>query len=375
MRVAHVSDCYLPRLGGIEVQVHDLARHQRAAGLGAEVVTATPRARHDRTEHEVVEGVPVHRLTADLPWELPVNPRAGRLVDEVLARGMYDVVHVHHGVVSPFAVPAVRVAVRRGQPTVVTEHCLWGPARWGFAGLDRLTGWSRWPVAWTAVSEAAARDVRAAARPGTVVDTIPNGLDPSLWAVDPLPRDPADVRLVAVMRLAPRKRPRALLQALRAARERLEPSVRLQASIVGDGPERGALQAYLRRHGMAGWVHLAGRRGRAEIRELYRRADVFVSSANLESFGIAALEARCAGVPVVAKAGTGIGEFVRDGRHGLIAADDAGLADAVWRLAADEPERTRMARLSRAEPPAVGWPDVLTRCDTAYGRAASLVAR
>ena len=41
MRVALLSDCYLPRLGGIEVQVHDLAHRLAAAGHDVEVVTAT----------------------------------------------------------------------------------------------------------------------------------------------------------------------------------------------------------------------------------------------------------------------------------------------------------------------------------------------
>ena len=42
MRVAHISDCYLPRLGGIEVQVHDLARHLMGAGHEVEVFSGQP---------------------------------------------------------------------------------------------------------------------------------------------------------------------------------------------------------------------------------------------------------------------------------------------------------------------------------------------
>src|ERR1700726_4568638 len=41
MRIAHVSDCYLPRLGGIELQVHDLAERQAAAGHEVTVITTT----------------------------------------------------------------------------------------------------------------------------------------------------------------------------------------------------------------------------------------------------------------------------------------------------------------------------------------------
>ncbi|MGZ4651088.1 MAG: glycosyltransferase, partial [Kineosporiaceae bacterium] len=103
MRVAHVSDCYLPRLGGIETQVHGLARRQRDAGFDVEVITATPRARHDRTVREVVDGVPVNRATVNLPYELPVHPRPGREVLRIVEAAAIEVVHVHFGVVAPFA--------------------------------------------------------------------------------------------------------------------------------------------------------------------------------------------------------------------------------------------------------------------------------
>ncbi len=40
MRIAHVSDCFMPRMGGIEGQEHDLALRQRAAGHEVVIITA-----------------------------------------------------------------------------------------------------------------------------------------------------------------------------------------------------------------------------------------------------------------------------------------------------------------------------------------------
>ena len=77
MKVALLSDCYLPRLGGIEVQVHDLAAQLTSRGHHVEVFTATPGThgeRHGATE--VVDGITVHRMALRLPWDLPVNPLA-----------------------------------------------------------------------------------------------------------------------------------------------------------------------------------------------------------------------------------------------------------------------------------------------------------
>ena len=94
---------------------------------------------------------------------------------------------------------------------------------------------------------------------------------------------------------------------------------------------------------MAGWVELPGRLPRTEIRALYERADLFVAPATLESFGIAALEARCAGLPVLARTAGGIGEFVGARPDGLLAGSDGDLVRDLVRLAADPAERERMA--------------------------------
>ena len=45
MRIAHVTDFYLPRLGGIELHVSDLSDRQRAAGHEVEVLTSFSRVR------------------------------------------------------------------------------------------------------------------------------------------------------------------------------------------------------------------------------------------------------------------------------------------------------------------------------------------
>jgi glycosyltransferase involved in cell wall biosynthesis len=373
MRIAHISDCYLPRLGGIEMQVHDLAVHQRAAGHDVTVVTATPPKRHDRTAFEVVDGVPVHRLTVDLPFELPVHPRTGRELGRFLAGNHFDAVHVHAGLLSPFAYAAAPVVVRAGLPMVITVHSLWGSLGPAFSLLDRWSGWTGWPAVLSAVSDVAAAPIRRVAGPDVDVEVLPNGIDATAWRPDPLPRDPWDVHLVAVMRLAPRKRPLPLLRALREIRRLVPSRVRLTATIVGEGPQRKAMERYLARHELDRWVDLPGRYTRDQIRALYRRCDVFIAPAVLESFGIAALEARCSGLPVVAMANTGIREFVAHGVEGLLASSDADLAAAVARLARSPELRGQIAAHNRTVLPPVTWDDVLARSEAAYKRAATLV--
>ena len=106
---------------------------------------------------------------------------------------------------------------------------------------------------------------------------------------------------------------------------------------------------------------------------MFERADLFVAPATLESFGIAALEARCSGLPVLARAGSGVGEFVVDGEDGLLAGSDGDMVGALVRLAGDPPERERMAMHSRRVPVDVGWPAVLRRTEAAYAAAEQIV--
>ena len=369
MRIAHVSDCFMPRLGGIEMQVNDLTRRQQQVGLEPEVITATPLPRRPAGRRSPV---PVHRSGIPLPAEIANNPLPSRPIEKVLRRGNFDVVHVHAGVGSPFAAAGVRVALKLGLPVTVTVHCL--PASMWLPPM--LVPW-RTPdvarrIALTAVSEAAAAPLRE--RTGVPVEVVPNGLDPQDWAVEPAVHDPAVVHAVATMRLSVRKRPLPLLAAVLAAQRELGPSVSLRLTVFGDGKLMPRMRRFLSHNGMDATVTLAGRVDRDELKSIYRKADLFVAPAFLESFGIAALEARCAGLPVLAMRGTGITEFVTDRREGLLADGDRELAGALVEISRDGDLRRTIAEHNRTTQPPTAWPAVLERVDEEYTRAMSISA-
>jgi glycosyltransferase involved in cell wall biosynthesis len=126
---------------------------------------------------------------------------------------------------------------------------------------------------------------------------------------------------------------------------------------------------------MTDWVDLPGRVTPAELRAAYLRSDVYVAPARLESFGIAALEARAAGLPVVARSDGGVREFVADEVEGLLAADDERLAEAIARLVTDPVLRQRISAYNQQHPPVQDWAYVMRRADEEYARAARLVGR
>ena len=367
LRIGLVSDCYVPRLGGIEMQVHDLAQQLQRAGHEVVVITPTPGP-------TIVDGVRVQRIDVPLlPFDIPFTRKAFRAVGSLLRSERVDVAHFQGGIASPMTYVAARAAQLAGVPSVITLHCVWGYATPGFALLDRLTGWGSWPVVLSAVSDVAAEPIRRIAGPEHPVLVLPNGISNDAWRIEPAPRTPGTVTWVSVMRLAPRTRPMQLLKMLRRVVDQIPSTIDLRVIVIGEGPERPQLEKYLRSNGLTEVVDLVGRRSRDEIREIFATADVFVAPANLESFGIAALEGRCAGLPVVAKAQTGIREFITHEREGLLARSDDDMVVQLTRIVSDHAMRERMAEHNRTTPSPVDWDEVVVKNLEAYRLAMTLV--
>jgi glycosyltransferase involved in cell wall biosynthesis len=347
MRVLHVTDHYRPVLGGIETHVSALAERQARRGDEVAVLTST-RSTADGRHEDDTGAVRVHRDS--LPGAFDVDLSS------------YDVVHAHISVVAPFTAPLVARAARRGVPTVVTVHSLWnglGPVP---ALAARAAGLRGAPVAWTAVSEVAAGELERRLPRGTFVGLLPNAVE-----VQPrrgTPGAPGPVRLVSTMRIARRKRPGALVMAFVALTRSVDVETRL--TIIGDGPLRRAVETRARRAGLADAVRVTGRLEPADVLDELALADVYVAPAVLESFGLAALEARCVGLPVVGLASTGMTEFVRHGREGMLCRDDADLVDALRRLVTDDTLRTRISEHNRTTRSPLTWAHALDRVDEAY---------
>jgi glycosyltransferase involved in cell wall biosynthesis len=387
--VLHLSDSYLPLLGGIETQVARLAAHQAAAGHDVDVVTTTPSApgAFGCTTAVDSDGVRVHRIAARVPGRFPIHPRSTRHVlarlDALDAAGERpDVVHLHLGVLAPTVQAALVPLVRRGLPLVLTVHSVWGRAERALALLDRMVHWSRLPVLWTAVSELTAAPLRriVSAADGDAAECVAvlgNGVDVASWRLERVERDDralgrGAVHVVSAARFAPRKRMLPLVQALVAAARRL-PHGALTATLAGAGEQLDAARRAVAAAGLADVIDLPGRMSPDELRALYARADVFVAPAVKEAFGIAALEAQVAGLAVVARAGSGIAERLTDGVDGLVVPDDGALATAIERLAVEPGLLDAMITHNRAHPPAADWPQVLADTDAIYRRAAALI--
>ena len=170
---------------------------------------------------------------------------------------------------------------------------------------------------------------------------IHNGVEPR--RVEALETRSRRCRLVTVGRLQAPKDPLTLVRAL-AALERGS----CETELVGDGPDRPAVENEVRRLGLDSVVRLAG--VRTDVPELLAAADLFVLSSRSEGLPLSILEAMATGLPVVASRVGGVPEVVVDGETGLLVppGDPGSLARAIERLLDDSALRRRLGAAGRA---------------------------
>lgn len=120
----------------------------------------------------------------------------------------------------------------------------------------------------------------------------------------------------------------------------------LPLTIIGDGPERGALERQVERLGIAPFVRFVGAVPPAEVPGFLATADVMIFPAQGEGFGLAPAEALMSGVPVVACwDGGGVLDVVPETGAGRLALPSAdAMADTTLDLLGD-PDRLAIARL------------------------------
>ena len=150
--------------------------------------------------------------------------------------------------------------------------------------------------------------------------------------------------LVHVSNFRAVKRPVDCVEILAEVRDR---GVKVRLVMVGDGPERSACVYRAEQLNISENVHFVGKQ--ANIADYLGVSDVFLLPSELESFGLAALEALACEVPVIATRIGGIPEVVTDGETGLLSdvGDTSKMSEDVLRLLADEEMRRAFGERGR----------------------------
>jgi colanic acid/amylovoran biosynthesis glycosyltransferase len=154
------------------------------------------------------------------------------------------------------------------------------------------------------------------------------------------------VEIITVGRLARSKGQAILLSALAELRSE---GLDARLTVIGDGELAPHLQKMAASLGIAEVVRFEGAVGQDDIRDYYRRADLFCLSSFAEGVPVVLMEAMSMGLPVVAPNIMGVPELVDDGENGLLVSPGRSdqLASAIRRLAGDPELRRELGAAGR----------------------------
>ncbi|GAA4330578.1 glycosyltransferase [Pigmentiphaga soli] len=314
---------------GLETGLFLLRRHRQAYAVA-----------NSRVAHALAGTPPGWRLRASLPLAL------WRLLRHL--RRDPPAVVCSHGLMCNLLVAAARLLSRQRFASVAFEHnspavCYSGSALRRAARWAVRLAYPRHSLV-VGVSRGVARDLAAmfpALRRkcrhlynGVPLDEVRR----QGAGAGPAP-PPGVLQVVCIGRLDVNKDYATLVE---AARLLDDPGIAF--TVLGDGPQREALQRQLAARPSRSRVTLAGHADNPF--PILARAGLFVSTSLRESFGIALVEALCLGVPVIAAdCPHGPAEILAGGRYGVLVPmrDAAALAAAIRRLADDPAERRRLA--------------------------------
>jgi N-acetyl-alpha-D-glucosaminyl L-malate synthase BshA len=281
--------------------------------------------------------------------EAPSNLALATKMVEVVENYSLDVLHVHYAM--PFATSAYlakQIMLPRSLGVVTTLHgtditvvgaepSFFRITQFSMQSSDRLTAVSRF------LKE------RAEATFGTTkpIEVIYNFVDPHVFAPRKASRlrlgGPGTKVLMHASNFRPVKNIPVVIQVFSEVRKRLQAKL----VMVGDGPEKAGAEQLAREMGVNRDVLFLGNQDLME--EMLPLADVFLLPSSSESFGLVALEAMSAEVPVVCSNAGGLPEVVEHGFTGFLhePAHVAGYTASVLKLLANDGLRRTMGRRGR----------------------------
>ena len=263
-----------------------------------------------------------------------------------------DVVHAH------YAVPHATAAYLAGQilasghesppaATVTTLHGTDITLVGSDASYKQVVGFSiEQSAGVTAVSESLRQETIKTLGIRRPIRVIPNFVDPAEFRRRPDPAFTASLSPDGVpivmhsSNFRPVKRVEMVYDVFKRATER----TKARLVLIGDGPDRAALQARVHDDGLMERVRFVGEQG--DLPKWFSAADVFLLPSAQESFGLAALEAMACEVPVVASRIGGLPEVIDEGATGFLCDmdDPQAMADQTERLLRDPALRQTIGR-------------------------------
>lgn len=363
MRVAIISETFLPKVDGIVKVTCLLLDHLTKRGVDALVIA--PRYGDGSNYNDV----PVRSLPS-LSFPLYPEARLGFATLSLyrdLAAFQPDVAHLFHPVMT--GIPTMMMLKWMEVPTVASFHLDYarlapqfrvGALDLGFTGpiIDELTKKVfNWSDASLAPSKLVQRQMRRLGianvglwRRGVNAEAFHPRFRSAAMRDELTEGRPDDTVLLYVGRLSDEKQ----IEHIRPTLEQL-PNTRL--ALVGDGPARAELERYYADLPVKFMGYLRGER----LSQAYASADIFVFPSRLETFGLVVIEAMAAGLPVVAARVGGVGDMISEGVNGYTfeSGDRAMLLAGVRKIARERNAMRRMGQQARAYAEGQSWETIM----------------
>jgi N-acetyl-alpha-D-glucosaminyl L-malate synthase BshA len=345
--------CY-PTYGGSGVVATELGIELAARGHQVHFITSSQPFRLTGREANIhFHQVEVYHypLFEHAPYDLALATRMA----EVAEFYSLDILHVHYAIPhSVCALLARQMLAARGRhlPFITTLHgtdiTLVGQdrsylpiTRFGITQSDGVT----------AISSHLRDRTREAFSIDSEIEVIRNFVNCDVYvrnpdliaAMRPQFAGPDEKLLVHLSNFRPVKRILDVVETF----ARVARAVPSRLLLIGDGPDRSAAEHLALQLGIQDRIHFLGKQD--NVNELLPLADLMLMPSEMESFGLAALEAMACGVPAIATRVGGVPELIDDGINGRLfeVGDVEGMSQAAIALLIDEPARLRMAEAAR----------------------------
>lgn len=199
----------------------------------------------------------------------------------------------------------------------------------------------------TCTSQVMAQAVERMAQPKTPIHVVPFGVDLTHFRPRPYPKSPTEPLVIGVVKSL--EKLYGIEYLLQAFVSLCSQNGDLRLLIVGDGTQRSALESLASELEIAESTRFVGRIPHDQVIRYLHKMDIFVVPSLQESFGVAAVEAAAAGLPVLASNVGGLPEVVVDGKTGFLVppADVEALSGRLSQLIADSALRQRMGQAGR----------------------------
>jgi glycosyltransferase involved in cell wall biosynthesis len=375
LRIAYVYDALYPlHRGGAERRYRELATRMSARH---EVHYVTWHSWQGSPPDEL-DGVVLHSVGAAPGFYGADGRRTVREATAFAARLIPTLLHQRFDVIDCSATPYVPLyavwlaSLLTRTPLVVTWHEFWGPYWSGYlpdrpllAGIARRieAGCRTFGTRRIAVSPFTAGRMMEAGGGGTPVEVIGNGI--SLSDIDAAAPG-AESDIVFVGRLIADKKVDHLLEAVALL---VGDRPRLRCTIVGDGPERTALESLAGSLGITGNVHFTGPIAGDAVFSTLKAGALLALPSIREGFGITVVEAQaCGAVPIVARSPLSAApDLVRDGVDGVVHdPTPSALAAAIGGLLANPERRAAMRERGREAAAGRDWGVVADQMEAIY---------